>query len=199
MERLIPYWDIRNAGASLVFLRYHLNLPEMAFRKNGVLRCTAKQLYDENFDLLFCFRAGFHINELSLAGFEDWLLKDKYVQLKDENGNWLEEVNHLRLLKNAGFQHQFYYMNFTLLSLKDSGLFTTQELKKLGEVYEFHSFLDDEYATDEDTYSEEDTTEEYNIVDEDASPINITMAMSNLLASGQLLSPAASITRANTR
>jgi len=198
-KRLIPYHDIRNAGASLVFLRYHLNLPEELFRKDGELNCTARQLYEEKFDMLFCLRAGFDVNELSLAGFDERLLKDKNVQHKDENGNWLEEVDHIRLLKNAGFQSQFYCMHFTLFSLTEFRIFTRQELLTLKEVFEEQKLLDEYNTADDGDYisEEESTTEEY--VDDDCRTyVDINALMNRLITSGHLPLSQSTLRRGNT-
>jgi len=183
-KRLVPCWDIRNAGASLVFLRYHLKLSEEMFLKNGELRCTARQLYEENFDMLFCLRAGFDIHELSQAGFSTRLLENEYVQRKDEHGNFLMENDHLRVLNHAGFRSNFYYMNFTLLSLKESGVFTSQELTKLREIFEYHRALD-EYNTNSE---EESMNDSIHIHDEELDGFdNVNTLSCNLMSGGQPL------------
>jgi len=126
-RRLLHYGEIRDAGASLKFLRYHLNAPEYLFKKHGALACTAKQLYSNGFDLLFCIRADFTREELSLAGFDDKVLSNIFVMDKNEYGDWPSELEHLQRLKQSGFK-EFHKLNFTFEELRAADIFTASEL-----------------------------------------------------------------------
>merc|ERR1712173_33806 len=99
MGILSSYEAILDAGASLHFVRYHLNAPEVFFKKSGRFSCTAQQLYDSGFDLLFCLRADFKTEELILVGFNVSMLNNKAVLERDENGECFKEREHLIRLK----------------------------------------------------------------------------------------------------
>jgi len=127
MKALVSYRTVRYAGASLKFLRHHLDAPEFLFQKSGELDCTAKELYENDFDVLFCLRAGFMAEELILAGFDAGILNDERVLEKDENREWFSELEHLKRLKDAGFK-RFICLNFTMRDLLSKNLFAPFEL-----------------------------------------------------------------------
>jgi len=135
-RRLVHWTAIRNAGASLKFLRYHLKAPEYLFRKSGTFECTARQLYKNGFDILFCLRADFSREELVLAGFDKKALSNNCVTGKDVNGNWPSAVELLERLKQSGFT-QFHRLNFTFEELRASNVFTTNELLRYKQGFMF--------------------------------------------------------------
>jgi len=124
---LSSYEAIMDAGASLHFVRYHLNAPERFFQKAGRFNCTAQQLYDSGFDLLFCLRNDFKKDELILAGFSVTMLNHKAVLERDENGEYFKERDHLIRLKESGFK-RFFDLNFTPEDLRSTNLFKPLEL-----------------------------------------------------------------------
>jgi len=124
---LSSYEAIMEAGASLHFVRYHLNAPEGFFQKYGRFNCTAQQLYDNGFDLLFCLRANFKTEELILAGYNLPMLNNKAVLERDENGECYKEREHLIRLKESGFEG-FFDLNFTPEDLCSTNLFEPHEL-----------------------------------------------------------------------
>jgi hypothetical protein len=123
-RRLIPYHHVRRAGASLTFLRYHLKVDESLFCKNAELNCTAEELYNEHFDLLFCLRAHFGIDELIDAGFNKELCE--YFK----NYSLSSETQDLQKLKEKGFKRRFFMMRFRVSKLKEFGLFSREHLFK---------------------------------------------------------------------
>jgi len=124
---LSSYEAVMDAGASLHFVRYHLNAPELFFQKCGRFNCTAQQLWDNGFDLLFCLRAGFKVDELILAGYDLTMLNDKAVLECDENGECFKEREHLIRLKESGFR-RFFDLNFTDDDLLSTNLFSPLQL-----------------------------------------------------------------------
>jgi len=135
--RPVHYSTLRDAGASLQFIRYHLDAPEYLFYKEGIFACTAEQLYQNGFDLLFCLRADFSKEELALAGFDPEVLSNEIVFTKDENGLWPTSIEHLKRLKQSGFT-KFNKLNFTYEELKASNVFTPKELLAYGQRFVFH-------------------------------------------------------------
>jgi len=119
--------SLKDAGASLEFIRYHLNAKDYFFRKNGYLDCNAGELFENRFDLLFCLRTGFSIDELMLAGFDDTILGWQEELSRDENGQWLSDVEYLLRLKNSGFV-RFTKLGFTDDQLLMTNIFTAAEL-----------------------------------------------------------------------
>jgi len=109
------YWyvKIRNAGASLTFLRFHLGADIKYFVKDNYFNCEAKELMAEHFDLLFCMQCGFSTKELVECGFESDLVNDRVFH----NPSCVK----LEMLKN--FKHKLFAMNFSVKQLKDSNLF----------------------------------------------------------------------------
>jgi len=146
----VDWPEIRNAGASLQFLRYHLKAPEHLFHKYGSFNCTAKQLYQDGFDLLFCLRADFSKEELVRAGFDDQVLSNIFLLTKDENGDWLNTIDHLKSLKLSGFT-QFHKLNFTFEDLRATNVFTPDELLRYKQ-----GFMLFEHISLETTSSSED-------------------------------------------
>jgi len=124
---LSSYEALMKAGASLHFVKYHLDAPEIFFQKAGRFNCTAQQLHDDGFDLLFCLRADFTPDELILAGFDVSLLNNKLVLECNDNGECFEEHEHLTRLKESGFK-QFLDLNFTREDLLSTNLFSLHDL-----------------------------------------------------------------------
>jgi len=118
---------LKDAGASLQFIRYHLKAKESFFKKNGYLGCNAGDLFENRFDLLFCLRAGFDIDELVLAGFDDTILAWKEELRRDKDGKWFSDVEYLERLMNSGFIH-FNKLGFTKAELLKTNVFTAAEL-----------------------------------------------------------------------
>jgi len=118
---------LKDAGASLQFIRYHLKAKNSFFKKNGYLGCNAGDLFENGFDLLFCLRAGFDINELVMAGFDDTILAYQEELGRDEDGKWLSDVEYLERLKNSGFIH-FTQLGLTNDQLLKTNVFTAAEL-----------------------------------------------------------------------
>jgi len=121
---------LKNAGASLQFIRYHLKAKESFFKKNGYLGCKAGDLFENRFDLFFCLRAGFNINELVMAGFDDTVLAWEEELSRDKDGKWLSDVEYLERLKTSGFTH-FTKLGFTHDQLLQTNVFTAVELSNL--------------------------------------------------------------------
>jgi len=116
-KRFLTY-ETRAAGASLTFLRFHMNAPEYMFKKDGLFDCTAQELYDENFDLMFCLRAKFTYEELLLAGFDEEVLKPVYEIFNSPDWDGSKKTM-LRLLKEKHkFEWQFFRMNNTIAELQ---------------------------------------------------------------------------------
>jgi len=113
------YWykKIRNAGASLTFLRFHLGVDIIFFEKGGDFSCEAAELMAEHFDLLFCFQCGFSRKELIECGFEKELVNDPVFDNPHVN---------LEMLKK--FKSKLFAMQFTVKQLKHSNLFKDSEL-----------------------------------------------------------------------
>lgn len=66
---LLSYKEIRDAGASLRFLRF-LDAPDEIFCKNGMLDCNAQMVKSAMFNLEWCLQRGFGKTELVEAGFK---------------------------------------------------------------------------------------------------------------------------------
>jgi len=124
---LSSYEAIMDAGASLQFVRYHLNAPEKLFHKAGRFNCTAQELHDNGFDLLFCLRADFDTDELIVAGFDIDMVNNKAVLERDENGECFKEREHLKRLKESGFIH-FFKLNFSPDDLLSTNVFLPVDL-----------------------------------------------------------------------
>jgi len=108
---------MRNAGASLTFLRFHLGVDIIFFEKGGDFSCEAAELMAEHFDLLFCFQCGFSRKELIECGFEKELVNDPVFDNRHVN---------LEMLKK--FKSKLFAMHFTVKQLKHSNLFKDSEL-----------------------------------------------------------------------
>jgi len=130
-KTLSSFEAIMEAGASLHFVRYHLDAPEVFFQKGGRFNCTAQQLHDNEFDLLFCLRADFTTEDLILAGFNVSMLNNELVLECNENGESFEELEKLRRLKKAGFT-DFFYLKFTPDDLLSTNIFSAQEILQYG-------------------------------------------------------------------
>jgi hypothetical protein len=126
-RRLLPWSVIRNAGASLEFLRYHLNAPETIFYKGGELECSVRQLRENNFDLLFCLRAGHRKEALTDVGFHEEIVC-VVSDVLEFGEDAFSEVKQLQQLKQAGFQR--FLDIFTVEALKATQAFTLEELSK---------------------------------------------------------------------
>jgi len=123
---LFSYQDVRRAGASLIFFRYHLNAPEKLFAIGGSLECSADELYLENMDMLFCIRIGFPKKELISAGYDREVL-EKICQTEEDD--WPTEAEHLRKLKDMfHFKQEFFLMKFSIPALKMSNVFSNLEI-----------------------------------------------------------------------
>jgi len=121
------YEAIMKAGASLHFVKYHLDAPDICFQKAGRFKCTAQQLHDDGFNLLFCLRANFTPDELILAGFDVSLLNNKLVLERSDNGEGFDEYEHLKRLKDSGF-NQFFNLNYTREDLLSTNLFSPHDI-----------------------------------------------------------------------
>jgi hypothetical protein len=128
------YRSLLDAGASLLFLRYHLGAPEEYFYKDARLNCTAKDLYENEFDLLLCLRAGFDTDELMVAGFDEASLMDETVLQRDNAGCCFSEIEHLERLKKSNFK-RFLYLGFTFEELLATKVFTKTELLEYSSVF----------------------------------------------------------------
>jgi len=111
--------DLRDAGASLTFLRFHLKVEESLFRKNGTFGCTAEELEKEKFDLLFCLRCGFSPEELIEAGF----VKDHVNHLAS-----LDDWDDSKLKDLEEFEDELFEMHFTVEQLKKAKFTNAQIL-----------------------------------------------------------------------
>lgn len=127
LRTLASYEAVMDAGASLHFVRYHLNAPEKFFHKTGRFKCTAQQLHDNGFDLLFCLRADFDMDELIVAGFDVNMVNNEAVLERDENGECFKERQHLKRLKESGFTY-FFHLNFSPDDLLSTNLFLPLDL-----------------------------------------------------------------------
>jgi len=118
------YEDLRRAGVSLTFLRFHLEVPDKYFNKNGIFDCTADELHGANFDLLFCLNRNFSCKELVAAGY-----REKHVNyLFDDYKNYeLEDLKH--------FKHELFEMLFYVKQLRDCEAFSAEEILRWFEDY----------------------------------------------------------------
>jgi len=109
------YKDFWDAGVPLTFLRFHLDVSENYFNKNGPFDCTADELFRRKFDLLFCTNRGFTVKELVDAGFKKCHVNSvcKYCKLED-----LES-----------FGSELFQMNFYIQQLRDCKSFKDEELR----------------------------------------------------------------------
>jgi len=122
-ERNTLYCMIKDAGASLTFLRFHLQVNDNFFRKGGFFQCEAQELVKENFDILYCLDCGFSWTELK-SGFEG--LKDDYPIFNEQDVN-------LKMLKK--YKEMLFAMNFTVHDLKQSGHFSDKDLQEWYKKY----------------------------------------------------------------
>jgi len=131
------YEDFRNAGASLTFLRFHLNVPEAYFNKNGSFHCTADELFDAKFDLLFCINRAFTSEELITAGF-----KEGHVNKIFNN------FQNCKLEDLESFGPELFEMNFYAKQLRDCKAFSDMEVLKWFDAYKLklQSSVNDELS-----------------------------------------------------
>jgi len=118
------YEDIRNAGASLTFLRFHLKAPEDYFDKNGVFNCTADELYSAKFDLLFCKHRNFSPEELIASGFKETHVSSVFSDSK-----------HVKLEDLKSFGPELFEMQFYVKQLRECKAFSDIEVLKWFEDY----------------------------------------------------------------
>jgi len=119
--KTFSYEDIRNAGASFTFLRFHLNAtPE--FFKNF----TADELYKEKFDLLFCLQCEFTSEDLIKAGFKEEYVKHQvFADLKICNLSKLKET----------FGYKLLDMQFYVLQLRACEDILDEEIMEWFKIY----------------------------------------------------------------
>jgi len=120
--------DLRNAGVSLTFLRFHLKVPDEYFDKNGHFDCTADELHRANFDLLFCLNRNFSCQDLVAAGY-----KEDHVELllRDYENYQLEDLKH--------FKAELFEMHFYVKQLRDCKAFSDMEILKWFTDYKIKS------------------------------------------------------------
>jgi len=106
----VSFEDIRNAGVSLTFLRFHLKTPADYFDRKGKFNCTAVELYHEKFDLLFCLKRNFTHEELIDAGFK----KDHVIQRE------FKDVKKCKLKDLRRFGPQLFEMQFYVTQLREA-------------------------------------------------------------------------------
>jgi len=120
----VTWEDLRNAGASLTFLRFHVKVSETYFDKNGAFHCTAAELHDAKFDLLFCINRGFSHEELIDAGF-----KEKHVNLV------FNKFKNCKLMDLKQFGPELFEMQFYVKQLRDCKSFSDKEVLDWFEEY----------------------------------------------------------------
>jgi len=117
--------DLRNAGASLTFLRFQMEVPIEYFFKGGVFKCTAEELYQEKFDLLFCLKCRFTEAELIASGF-----KEEHV-----THQIFTDLNNCKLKDLKFFGPMLLEMHFYVKQLKDSKAFSNGEILDWIKIY----------------------------------------------------------------
>jgi len=132
------YIRIRNAGASLTFLRFHLQVDDKFFEKGGVFQCEAQELVQEKFDILYCLKCGFSRTEL----------KSCFKEVEDDHEVFNKENLTLEMLKDS--KEKLFAMNFTVRTLKMSGHFTDRDIKEW-----YFKYIESEQTT---RYSEDEFT-----------------------------------------
>jgi len=106
----VSHVDIRAAGASLTFLRFHLKTPIAFFDKSGDFNCTAVELYRAKFDLLFCLKCNFSPGELIDAGF-----REKHVRHPV-----FDDLKNCELKQLEQFGRELFEMKFYVKQLREA-------------------------------------------------------------------------------
>jgi len=117
--------DLKNAGASLTFLRFHMEVPIAYFFKGGEFQCTAEELHQEKFDLLFCLKCRFTEAELIASGF-----KEEHV-----THHIFRDLNNCKLKDLKIFGPMLLEMQFYVKQLKDSKAFSNGEILDWVKIY----------------------------------------------------------------